>query len=53
MKRYLFFLFSVVLAAWGGQRFAVAQSAVGSVEPKDSLAMVEIGGNSLFLLVHL
>ena len=41
MKRYLFFLFSVVLAAWGGQRFAVAQSAVGSVEPKDSLAMVE------------
>ena len=41
MKRFLFFLFSVVLAAWGGQRFAVAQSAVGSVEPKDSLAMVE------------
>ena len=41
MKRYLFFLFSVVLAAWGGQRFAVAQSGVGSVVPKDSLAMVE------------
>ena len=47
MKRYLFFVFSVVLAAWGGQRFAVAQSGVGSrvvadsVVPKDSLAMVE------------
>ena len=31
----------MVLAAWGGQRSAVAQSGVGSVVPKDSLAMVE------------
>ena len=43
MKRYLFFLFAVVLAAYGGQR-AVAQSEADTsvgVMPKDSLSMVE------------
>ena len=43
MKRYLFFLFAVVLAAYGGQR-AVAQSEADAsvgVMPNDSLSMVE------------
>ncbi len=43
MKRYLFFLFAVVLAAYGGQR-AVAQSEADTsvgVMPNDSLSMVE------------
>lgn len=43
MKRYLFFLFAVVLAAYGGQ-WAVAQSEADTsvgVMPKDSLSMVE------------